>query len=173
MKKTFSNFLIILILSVVIGFVSAWFYGKNIPIVEILAILETLTNISAILFGVMGVWLSLIWGKNLEEQNEGILYIKKTLVSSFSTISVFLICKQTYPIFVQIEFFYKIKCICRFFLFFISIELTFFTIISVLFVILSFDFFSFDKNVSDKKLQELKDKNNKLFWLTQGMEHDD
>lgn len=64
MKKTFSNFLIILILSVVIGFVSAWFYGKNIPIVEILAILETLTNISAILFGIMGVWLSLIWGKN-------------------------------------------------------------------------------------------------------------
>lgn len=54
MKKTFSNFLIILILSVVIGFVSAWFYGKNIPIVEILAILETLTNISAILFGIMG-----------------------------------------------------------------------------------------------------------------------
>ncbi len=171
MKKTF--FCLILILAVAIGLLAAWFCGKNIPIVEILAILETLTNVSAILLGVMGVWLSLIWGKNLEEQKGGILYIKKTLVSSFLTISVFLICKQTYPIFVQIDFFYKIRCICRFILFFISIELTFFTIISVLFVILSFDFFSFDKDVSDKKSQELKDKNNRLFLLTQNMEQDE
>ena len=173
MKKSFIIFLLVLIFSGVIGFVVAWFYGKNISISTTLAILEVLTNISSILLGVMGIWLSLIWGKKSKEQAEGILYIKKTLVSSFLTITVFLSCKQIYPVLIQIDFFSKVRLICRSILFFISIELTFFTIISVLFVILSFDFFSFDKDVSDKKSQELKEKTNRLFSLTPNMEQEE
>ena len=166
MKKIVVLFIFLFVL----GFEISYFFGAQIPVSQILPFLEILTNISSILLGVMGVWLSLIWNNDLQERNGEILYIKMTLMSSFLSITFFLIVRQFYPLFLQVDWFHSIKAYLRIALFFFSVELTFLTIISIILIMLSFDFFSFDKEVKKLKKQEKKNINNRRAALTQNVD---
>ncbi|MBQ5999078.1 MAG: hypothetical protein IJL70_06365 [Treponema sp.] len=173
MSKRFCFFIIsIIVFCLAIGILFASFFGSNIEVSKILSYFESLSSISSILLGVMGVWLSLIWNKDGENKKENIIYIKVSLMVSLCIITTFLIFRQSYPIFIQIDLFKEPenKALIRIISFFISIEATLFTIISVVLVVFSFDFFSFDNDVQKKINEYSHEKKSKLFSLSQNNE---
>jgi hypothetical protein len=167
MKNRFCAFLIILFsFSLLLSLLLSFFFGKDISVIDSLAIIEKMTTVSSILLGIMGVWLSIIWTKDNSDKSKEIHYIKNTFIICFINISVFLILNQLYPILIHCEVLYQSKILLRSGMFFISNVLTFWIVVSLLFVVLSFDFFSFDDFVKLQINEVKKDKNNRLFSLT-------
>lgn len=149
-------------------FLSIWF-GKNLNISISLHYLETLATIAAIILGIMGVWLSLIWSDRGKSRKENISYVKNSIILATTVIICSLLFKLLYPIFLQIPIFFTpvILKITRVLSCFLSWLFTLFIIEALFYVVFSFDFFTFDDEAQEILNNSRKELENKLFSLTQ------
>jgi hypothetical protein len=133
--------------------------GENLSIPDMLLFLDSLLVVSAIVFGIIGAWLAIIWqnaSSSSQEQHENISYLKNTVLCSFAVIAFSLAIKFLYPFIkdIALELLNDIAKIWlkRIFVF-ISGIFGLILMIALFLSLMSFDFFSFNAD-SEKQQKE-------------------
>jgi hypothetical protein len=134
----------------------SFLYGHFISVKDILSFTDSLLTVASIIFGIVGAWLAVIW-QNITTSKNAINYLKNTILFAFIVIVFSLLSKFSYPILKQIYFINKIFGILwirRIFIFIsgIAMLLLFF---SLLFSLLSFDFFAFEEDMKKQQKERL------------------
>jgi hypothetical protein len=142
----------------------SYLLGGNFSVPEILLFLDSLLVVSAIIFGIVGAWLAIIWQNtslSKKEQRENISYLKKTVFCSFIVITYSLVIKFLNPFIINITVIQNdiVKIwLKRIFVFSSGIS-GLILMVSLFFTLLSFDYFSLDNEVKkqqDEQKQEYK-----------------
>jgi hypothetical protein len=156
------KFWVIMGILVILDGILSYLLGKNLSVSEMLLYLDSLLVVSAIIFGIVGAWLAIIWQNaslSSQEQHENISYLKKTVFCSFIVISFSLTVKFLYPIIKNTTLLSNeiiIIWLKRIFIFTSGI-FGLILMASLLFSLLSFDFFAFDNEImKQQKEQELE-----------------
>ncbi|MBD5442431.1 MAG: hypothetical protein HDR34_03335 [Treponema sp.] len=160
---------ILTVIYVIVALLLSIWFGRNLNVSISLHYLETLTTIAAIILGIMGVWLSLIWSDRGKSRKENISYVKNSIILATMVIICSLLFKLLYPIFLQIPIFFTpaILKITRVLSCFLSWIFTLFIIEALFYVVFSFDFFTFDDEIQEILNNSKKKVENKFLSLTQ------
>jgi len=159
MKK---KLLCVLCILVILNGLLSFFLGNSISVSEMMPFLDTLLIVSAIIFGIVGAWLAVIWQNTTlsnSEQNENILYLKRTVLCLFVVISFSIIIKFLYPYVKYTALLLSdntIIWIRRFFAFSSGIS-ALILMLALFLTLLSFDFFSFDDDIKKQKKEQESD----------------
>jgi hypothetical protein len=156
------KFWIVMSVLVVGDGVLSYFLGENLSVTEMLLYLDSLLVVSAIIFGIVGAWLAIIWQNTRlpgQEQHENILYLKKTVFCSFVVIAFSLAVKFIYPLVKNTTLLSNniaIIWLKRVFIF-TSGVFGLILMVSLFLSLLSFDFFAFNNEIEkQRKEQELE-----------------
>lgn len=159
-KKWIFIFWIIFSTLVVLNAIFSYLFGQNLSVLEMIQFLDSLLIVSAIVFGIVGAWLAIIWQNTTsssQEQHDNISYLKKTVFCSFAVITFSLMMKFSYPIIKNTEFLLNdvAKMWIRRIFIFCSGMSGLLLMLALFLTLLSFDFFSFEYD-SIKQQQEQK-----------------
>jgi len=139
------------------------YFGAMVEISKQLAIVDTTITYSSIIFGVMGVWISLLYPQAIQENKIRDSIVKKSIFTSmfYATLNLFfcIIFKLSYPILTQISFLIQHKELIRVISFTFVLFLNLQLIITLFSILLPAD-------LLNRKLQEDKarDDHNNRMW---------
>jgi len=140
----------------------SYILGEYLSVSEMLLYLDSLLVVSAIIFGIVGAWLAIIWQNtslSSKEQHENISYLKKTVYCSFVVIAFSLAIKFLYPLVKNITFLSNKNILLwlkRIFVFSSGIS-GLVLMVSLLFSLLSFDFFAFNNEIEKQYRKQKKE----------------
>jgi len=151
------KFWVVMGILVIFDGVLSCLFCQNISVPEMMLYLDSLLVVSAIIFGIVGAWLAIIWQNtslSSHEQHENISYLKKTVFCSFVVIVFSLVIKFLYPLVKNTTLLSNKTVIIwlKGFLIFTSGIFGLILIVSLFLSLLSFDFFAFNEEI--KKQQE-------------------
>jgi hypothetical protein len=158
------KFLVVVGILVILNGAFSYLLSGNFSVPEMLLFLDSLLVVSAIIFGIVGAWLAIIWQNtslSRQEQHENVSYLKKTVFCSFIVITYSLIIKFLYPFIINITVIQNdiVKIwLKRIFVFSSGIS-GLILMVSLFFTLLSFDYFSLDNEIKkqhDEQKQEYK-----------------
>jgi len=154
------KFWVVMGILVIFDGVLSCLFGQNISVLEMLLYLDSLLVVSAIIFGIVGAWLAIIWQNTLlssQEQHENISYLKKTVFCSFVVIVFSLVIKFLYPLAKNTTLLSNKMAIIwlKRILVFTSGIFGLVLMVSLFLSLLSFDFFAFNNEI--RKQQEEKE----------------
>lgn len=155
-----AKFWLVMGILVVADGILSYSLGQNLSVPDMLLYLDSLLVVSAIIFGIVGAWLAIIWQNaslSNREQYENISYLKKTVFCSFAVITFSLAIKFLYPVI-------KKTALLSNEIVAIWLKRTFtFTsgifglvlMVSLIFSLLSFDFFAFNNEIEKQKKEQV------------------
>jgi hypothetical protein len=138
----------------------ALFWG-NIIIQEQIKIIDLLITVSSIVFGVMGIWISILYPEAIKNKEFRTDYkvqsVFNPLVKATLMLVLCVVYKVSYPVLTQITFILRYKLIIRSASYLLILEISFQMLIAIVSVLVPANYFKND--ISDKKsIDEQRDR---------------
>ncbi|MDR1488763.1 MAG: hypothetical protein LBI26_03415 [Holosporales bacterium] len=157
--------------------VFSFFLGGNISVMNMFVFLDSLLVVSSIIFGIVGAWLAIIWQNEMSishtgQKKQDIGYLKTTVFLTFVVIFFVLATRFLYPILINVPHLTNDcikKWLKRGFVFCSGIS-GIILLLAMTYSLLSFDFFSFEKE-HENQIKAMTDEMNQK-QMSQAKKHE-